>query len=193
ARSGRRRFESISLRGLLRLAAVDLRPYLLPDRFSQPRHRAVRVGVVLLDVRARCALDHGSLRTASSERHPRRSAIHSSKHAARLMPIRYTAAASALRLEVARRKRRMMCRRRACARLGPILTIALVCCVTPRSARAASHGIEAVLDSVRTAAGIPALGAVVVDSDSSIALAVVGVRRKGHPERVTAQDLFHIG
>ncbi len=50
-----------------------------------------------------------------------------------------------------------------------------------------------ILDSVRIAAKLPALGAAIVTSDSVLALDVVGVRRLGDTTRATRDDLFHIG
>jgi CubicO group peptidase (beta-lactamase class C family) len=61
------------------------------------------------------------------------------------------------------------------------------------AANAQQRELTRILDSVRTANHLPALGAAIVTSDSVIALDVVGVRRIGDTTRATKNDLFHLG
>ena len=61
------------------------------------------------------------------------------------------------------------------------------------AAHAQQRELTRILDSVRIASHLPALGAAIVTSDSVLALDVVGVRRIGDTTRATTSDLFHIG
>jgi CubicO group peptidase (beta-lactamase class C family) len=58
----------------------------------------------------------------------------------------------------------------------------------PRSA-----AVDSVIQHVRARYGLPALAAIVVRSDSVLALATTGVRRLGTPDPVRLTDRFHIG
>ncbi len=49
------------------------------------------------------------------------------------------------------------------------------------------------LEPIRARHGVPALGAAVIRDGELAALGAVGLRRLGHPETVTANDLWHLG
>ncbi len=52
---------------------------------------------------------------------------------------------------------------------------------------------EKTLESLRKRHGLPALGAAVVEGDDLRAIGATGVRAAGKPERVTVDDLWHLG
>ncbi|WP_114394794.1 serine hydrolase domain-containing protein [Oleisolibacter albus] len=54
-------------------------------------------------------------------------------------------------------------------------------------------GLEAELELIRSHNGVPALGAAIVHADGRVEVAATGLRRRGQPDRVTADDLWHIG
>jgi len=58
---------------------------------------------------------------------------------------------------------------------------------------AMSANIDPLLDSIRVANNLPAVGAAIVTRDSIWALGVVGIRRIGDTTRATPADLFHLG
>lgn len=66
-----------------------------------------------------------------------------------------------------------------------------------REARAdgasADAEIEKLLEPVRTKHDLPALGAALVTDKGAVAVAVVGVRKHGHPAKATLADKFHLG
>ncbi|MGH7616621.1 MAG: serine hydrolase domain-containing protein [Gemmatimonadaceae bacterium] len=78
---------------------------------------------------------------------------------------------------------------RTTARLVAIALLGMTTAV----AGAQQRELTRILDSVRAATDLPALGAAIVTSDSVLALDVVGVRRLGDTTRATKNDLFHIG
>jgi CubicO group peptidase (beta-lactamase class C family) len=53
--------------------------------------------------------------------------------------------------------------------------------------------LAALLQPIRTAHGMPALGAAVLRDGQLVALGVDGIRRVGHPESVTVDDRWHLG
>jgi CubicO group peptidase (beta-lactamase class C family) len=53
--------------------------------------------------------------------------------------------------------------------------------------------LRAILEPIRKKADLPALAAAVVTSKGAVAVAAVGVRKKGGEVAVTAQDQFHLG
>lgn len=53
--------------------------------------------------------------------------------------------------------------------------------------------LPAILEQVRANANLPALGAMVVRGGEIVESAVVGLRAKGHAEKATIDDLWHIG
>ena len=55
------------------------------------------------------------------------------------------------------------------------------------------HRAEALLIRLREQHGLPALAALVVRSDTTLDLAVTGLRRQGKPEKVEPADRFHLG
>src|SRR5262245_31142455 len=66
----------------------------------------------------------------------------------------------------------------------------------PSSAEAPAPGrpaLSALLDDARAKNEIPALAAVATRADAVLEIAASGIRRQGRPDRVTPQDLFHIG
>lgn len=56
-----------------------------------------------------------------------------------------------------------------------------------------STAVDSVIRHFRVRYGVPALAAIVVRSDSVLALAATGVRRLGTPDTVRLTDRFHIG
>lgn len=76
--------------------------------------------------------------------------------------------------------------------LAGLLALAPLASITS-GAGAQQRDLTRILDSIRTASDLPALGAAIVTSDSVLALDVVGVRRAGDTTRATKDDLFHIG
>jgi CubicO group peptidase (beta-lactamase class C family) len=78
---------------------------------------------------------------------------------------------------------------RTAARLVPLAALATATSL----AGAQQRELARILDSVRTATRVPALGAAIITGDSVLALDVVGVRRLGDTTRATRNDLFHIG
>jgi len=64
---------------------------------------------------------------------------------------------------------------------------------TSSVAGAQNKTLSALLDSIRAANDLPALGAAIVAGDSIVALEVVGYRRAGDSTHATKNDLFHIG
>jgi CubicO group peptidase (beta-lactamase class C family) len=58
---------------------------------------------------------------------------------------------------------------------------------------AATNSIDSLLESIRAKSNVPALAAAVVRSNEVVAVGAVGVRKFGSPEKVTADDKFHIG
>jgi len=53
--------------------------------------------------------------------------------------------------------------------------------------------LDALLEPIREANGLPALAAAVVKGGQTVAVGAVGVRKAGSSERVTADDKWHIG
>jgi CubicO group peptidase (beta-lactamase class C family) len=53
--------------------------------------------------------------------------------------------------------------------------------------------VRRIVDSIRVASDLPALGAAIITPDSTVALEVVGVRRIGDTTRATVNDRFHLG
>ncbi|MCA8965569.1 MAG: beta-lactamase family protein [Planctomycetes bacterium] len=53
--------------------------------------------------------------------------------------------------------------------------------------------LAALLEPIRAEHGVPALGAAVIRDGAVVALGVTGVRRQGHEEKVTTDDLWHLG
>ena len=53
--------------------------------------------------------------------------------------------------------------------------------------------VHRILDSIRVAYDLPALGAAIITPDSTIAIDVVGIRRVGDTTRATVNDRFHLG
>jgi CubicO group peptidase (beta-lactamase class C family) len=49
------------------------------------------------------------------------------------------------------------------------------------------------LERLRAAASLPALAAIVIDADRTVAQGVAGVRRVGHEAKATLDDAFHLG
>ncbi len=58
---------------------------------------------------------------------------------------------------------------------------------------AAPASLDALLEPIRQANGLPALAAAVVKGGETVAVGAVGVRKAGSPQRVTADDKWHIG
>ncbi|MDI6449606.1 serine hydrolase domain-containing protein [Anaerobaca lacustris] len=75
--------------------------------------------------------------------------------------------------------------RRAC----PVLVLS----VMAACALSASASLDAVLEPIRQANDLPALAAAVVKGGQTVAVGAVGVRKAGSPQRVTADDKWHIG
>lgn len=60
-------------------------------------------------------------------------------------------------------------------------------------AQAAPVDLAELLAPIRERHGVPALGAAVIVDGALAALGVAGIRRVGHDERVTVDDLWHLG
>ncbi|MCC6660245.1 MAG: serine hydrolase [Phycisphaerales bacterium] len=60
-------------------------------------------------------------------------------------------------------------------------------------ARAQPKPLPDLLDPIRTKHKLPALGGAIVTTDGLAAIGVCGVRRAGHDEAVTDNDLWHLG
>jgi len=58
---------------------------------------------------------------------------------------------------------------------------------------AAPASLDALLEPIREANGLPALAAAVVKGGQTVAVGAVGVRKAGSPQRVTTDDKWHIG
>lgn len=56
-----------------------------------------------------------------------------------------------------------------------------------------STDLEAKLEEIRAKNGVPALAAAATTGDRLLAIGAVGLRKKGSPERVTVDDLWHLG
>lgn len=78
----------------------------------------------------------------------------------------------------------------------------LFCCLARVAFAASANGqvltdiptdLTTALESVRARHGIPGMAAVVLHGDHIVAKGAVGVRRRGAPEPVTLEDLFHLG
>jgi CubicO group peptidase (beta-lactamase class C family) len=76
--------------------------------------------------------------------------------------------------------------------MNGLVAIATLGVATTRSS-AQQRELTRILDSVRVANDLPALGAAIVTADSVLALDVAGVRRVGDTTSATKADLFHIG
>ncbi len=61
------------------------------------------------------------------------------------------------------------------------------------AAAGALTNIDATLETIRAKHSLPALGAVVVRGDQTVALGAVGVRRTDRPGKVTVDDRWHLG
>lgn len=70
--------------------------------------------------------------------------------------------------------------------------VALLLLLASRAAPA-SVSLDALLEPIREANGLPALAAAVVKGGQTVAVDAVGVRKAGSSERVTADDKWHIG
>ena len=78
---------------------------------------------------------------------------------------------------------------------SPILlsVVALAAPQAPAPDATKGASIEARIESIRAAAGVPALGGALVTLDGLARVWVAGTRRAGGEERVTADDLWHLG
>lgn len=74
-----------------------------------------------------------------------------------------------------------------------LLLILPLCGFFPAQKSRSETGLQARLEGVRAAAGLPALGAALVDADGLQEIWVTGVRRAGSAEPVQADDLWHLG
>src|SRR5262245_52681073 len=63
----------------------------------------------------------------------------------------------------------------------------------PARPQPTSDRLAAVLEAVRKKRDVPALGAAVVNERGAVAVAVVGVRKRGDDTPATADDQFHLG
>jgi D-alanyl-D-alanine carboxypeptidase len=79
--------------------------------------------------------------------------------------------------------------RRTLLSAGPLAAVLAAC--SPKTA--ASSAPEGTLQRIVDEAGVPALGGMVVTADAIPFLDVAGVRRLDAPERVTTDDLWHLG
>ncbi len=59
--------------------------------------------------------------------------------------------------------------------------------------RAGDGRLDAVLESIRSASGVPAVGALLVAAGAVLETGAAGRRAEGFPERVTVHDQWHIG
>ncbi len=71
--------------------------------------------------------------------------------------------------------------------------VALLLSTIVPSATVAGVSLDAVLEPIRQANGLPALAAAVVQSGETVAIGAVGVRKAGSSEPVSAGDKWHIG
>jgi CubicO group peptidase (beta-lactamase class C family) len=79
--------------------------------------------------------------------------------------------------------------------LRALLLVASVLTLAADSPRPAPtpQALTAILDEIRTQHDVPALAAAVVNSDGPVAVAAVGVRKRGTRVPVTPDDQFHLG
>lgn len=77
-------------------------------------------------------------------------------------------------------------------RIHRVCAALLLSSIVP-SAVVAGGSLDAVLEPIREANGLPALAAAVVQSGETVAIGAVGVRKAGSSKRVSAGDKWHIG
>lgn len=73
------------------------------------------------------------------------------------------------------------------------LAVPLFALCSALAAQAPQEDLAELLEPIRAAHGVPALGAAVITDGRLTALGVTGVRRQGHDEKVTIGDLWHLG
>ena len=82
-------------------------------------------------------------------------------------------------------------------RVGVVTMLLAVPFAAPALGQGAAAGaltnIDATLETIRAKHSLPALGAVVVRGDQTVALGAVGVRRTDRPDKVTVDDRWHLG
>ncbi len=77
--------------------------------------------------------------------------------------------------------------------LATFVSIASGLTAQSRSRPAEPQDLAELLEPIRAAHNVPALGAAVITQGQLSALGVTGIRRQGHDEKVTTTDLWHLG